>query len=137
MGNLRESRKGAIEGIFGYLAKSDGASIVTPGESAKQADLFVVVNASTVELVDIEKYIEVTVQQKPLIIWNMELDTLRSDLGESHHSQFLPGAHINHNHTILPANPTRRQNGPALYLWAKGLMADNRRFLTRISASLL
>ena len=114
MGNLRESRKGAIEGIFGYLAKSDGASIVTPGESAKQADLFIVVNASTVELVDIEKYIEVTVQQKPLIIWNMELDTLRSDLGESHHSQFLPDAlHISHYHTILPANPTQRQNGAA------------------------
>lgn len=82
MGNLRESRKGAIEGVFGYLAKKDGADIVPPGESAKKADLFIVVNASTVELVDIEKYIDVTAKEKPLIIWNMELDTLRSDLGK-------------------------------------------------------
>ena len=81
MGNLRESRKGAIEGIFGYLTKQNTADIVPPGESAKKADLFIAVNASTVELTDIEKYIEATVGDKPLIIWNMELDTLRSDLG--------------------------------------------------------
>ena len=73
MGNLRESRKGAIEGVFGYLSKKDSADIVPPGESAKKADLFIVTNASTVELVDIEKYIEVTAKTKPLIIWNMEL----------------------------------------------------------------
>ena len=82
MGNLRESRKGAIEGMFGYLTKQDTTNIVSPGESAKKADLFIAVNASTVELADIEKYIETTVQDKPLIIWNMELDTLRSDLGK-------------------------------------------------------
>lgn len=81
MGNLRESRKGAIEGMFGYLTKQDTTDIVTPGESAKRADLFIAVNASTVELTDIEKYIAETVGDKPLIIWNMELDTLRSDLG--------------------------------------------------------
>ena len=84
MGNLRESRKGAIEGLFGYLTKQDTTNIITPGEAAKKADLFIAVNASTVELTDIEKYIEATVGSKPLIIWNMELDTLRSDLGEYH-----------------------------------------------------
>lgn len=82
MGNLRESRKGAIEGMFGYLTKQDTTNIVSPGDSAKKADLFIAVNASTVELTDIERYIEATVGDKPLIIWNMELDTLRSDLGE-------------------------------------------------------
>ena len=82
MGNLRESRKGAIEGLFGYLTKQDTTDIVSPGDSAKQADLFIAVNASTVELTDIEEYIAATVRDKPLIIWNMELDTLRSDLGE-------------------------------------------------------
>lgn len=81
MGNLRESRKGAIEGFFGYLARQDTTNIVPPGESAKKANLFIVVNASTVELTDIEKYIAETVGDKPLIIWNMELDTLRADLG--------------------------------------------------------
>lgn len=68
--------------MFGYLTKQDTTNIVSPGDSAKKADLFIAVNASTVELADIEKYIEATVQNKPLIIWNMELDTLRSDLGE-------------------------------------------------------
>lgn len=67
--------------MFGYLTKQDTTNIVSPGESAKKADLFIAVNASTVELTDIEKYIEATVREKPLIIWNMELDTLRSDLG--------------------------------------------------------
>ena len=73
MGNLRESRKGAAEGLFGYLTRQDTAKIVPPGESAKKADLFIAVNASTVELTDIEKYIEATVGDKPMIIWNMEL----------------------------------------------------------------
>lgn len=84
MGNLRESRKGALEGMFGYITKNDSANIVPPGEAAKKADLFIVVNASTVELLDVEKYIAATVDAKPLIIWNMELDTLRSDLGKLH-----------------------------------------------------
>jgi hypothetical protein len=83
MGNLRESRKGAIEGLFGYLTQQSTVKIVPPGESAKKADMFIAVNASTVELTDIEKYIQETVGDKPIIIWNMELDTLRSDLGEA------------------------------------------------------
>lgn len=83
MGNLRESRKGALEGLFGYLTNNDTTKILPPGEAAKKADSFIVVNASTVELLDVEKYIAETVKEKPLIIWNMELDTLRSDLGES------------------------------------------------------
>jgi len=83
MGNLRESRKGALEGLFGYLTQQSTVKIVPPGELAKKADMYIAVNASTVELTDIERYIQETVGDKPIIIWNMELDTLRSDLGEA------------------------------------------------------
>lgn len=47
-----------------------------------QADVFIALNASTVELLDLETYCTETVGARPLVAWNLELDSLRADLGE-------------------------------------------------------
>ncbi len=52
-----------------------------PAPLNPQADIFVAVNASTVELVDLEGYSAATVGERVLLMWNLELDTLRADLG--------------------------------------------------------
>lgn len=62
----------------------------TLSQGARKADIFIVVNASTIELPDVEKYIAETVGERPLVLWNLELDTLRADLG----MPFLPSAHV-------------------------------------------
>ena len=39
------------------------------------------INASTIELADLESYVTEFVGERPVISWCMELDTLRADLG--------------------------------------------------------
>lgn len=81
MGHLKEDSKGVFSSfnIFGSVPDTDTETL---SQAARKADIFFVVNASTVELQDCERYVENTVGQRPLVLWNLELDTLRADLGE-------------------------------------------------------
>ena len=80
MGYLQESRKG----FFQFLLTADeDTSVAPPGESAKQADAFIAINATSADLPALEQYAAGPAANKPLILWNLELDTLRSDLGEA------------------------------------------------------
>lgn len=44
-------------------------------------DVFIVLNHSTIELPSMRRYVEEIVKDRPVILWNLELETLRADLG--------------------------------------------------------
>jgi hypothetical protein len=50
-------------------------------EDAAPADVHIAVNASTIELPNVRKYCENVVKDNTFILWCLELDTLRADLG--------------------------------------------------------
>eukprot|EP01023_Acetabularia_acetabulum_P038504 TRINITY_DN3692_c0_g1_i4.p2 TRINITY_DN3692_c0_g1~~TRINITY_DN3692_c0_g1_i4.p2 ORF type:complete len:371 (-),score=75.62 TRINITY_DN3692_c0_g1_i4:36-1094(-) len=80
MGHLLEAR---ATGVWGLVSKFQGDKGWSPEipEGAQSAEVFIVVNASTVELSDVRKYVDDVVQNRAFVTWNLELDTLRADLG--------------------------------------------------------
>lgn len=91
MGHLNEGRKGFMGSLSRLFGNTDNV-VASPGEAAARADLYIAVNASTIELPDIEKYVAEYVGDKPIVLWNLELDTLRADLGKSLASDLLHGS---------------------------------------------
>ena len=81
MGHLNEGNKGFLGGFSRLFGNSNNV-VADPGEAAAKADMYIAVNASTIELVDIERYVAEHVGDKPIVLWNLELDTLRADLGK-------------------------------------------------------
>ncbi len=78
LGYLRESRKGWLSSFTG-----NSPDLASPSQNALKADVYIATNASCIELTDIKKYVEETVKDRPFILWNMEVDTLRADLGQT------------------------------------------------------
>ena len=80
MGYLKEGRRSVVS-LMGLWRGESAEGAVPPAEAAARADVFLAINASSVELVDVERYCVECVRDRPLVLWNSELDTLRSDLG--------------------------------------------------------
>eukprot|EP01026_Neomeris_dumetosa_P077434 TRINITY_DN83570_c0_g1_i1.p2 TRINITY_DN83570_c0_g1~~TRINITY_DN83570_c0_g1_i1.p2 ORF type:complete len:254 (-),score=48.91 TRINITY_DN83570_c0_g1_i1:199-855(-) len=80
MGHLLEARATGVWGLVNKFQGGKGWSPEIPSE-AEEAQIYIVVNLSTVELSDLEKYANDIVKDKALVTWNLELDTLRADLG--------------------------------------------------------
>jgi len=78
MGHLKESSKGDFLNGFQSLF-SGGAPDSAPAGAA--ADVFLIANVSAVELPAVEAYVNEVVKDKVAVTWNLELDTLRGDLG--------------------------------------------------------
>jgi len=58
-----------------------GEAQIASSPDMDAADLFVVCNCSTSELPAVQKFAEAVATDRPLCLWNLELDTLRADLG--------------------------------------------------------
>ena len=81
LGHLREKQKNSFMDALAVSFSMTGETPPDSSEFAENAEVFVAVNASTVELPELERYALETVKDRKLITWNMELDNLRADLG--------------------------------------------------------
>jgi len=79
MGHLLEGKQTMFSGLAAVFA--GGEEGPDPAAGSASADIFLALNASTVELPDLEAYTENKIAARPLVCWNMELDLLRADLG--------------------------------------------------------
>ena len=79
LGHLNEAKAG--NGGFSFAALLGGSAPASK-PAADAADVFIIINATCVELPNVQQYIESNSSgSKVAVVWNLELDTLRGDLG--------------------------------------------------------
>ena len=84
LGHLMEKKPTVLAGLSSLLFFGASGNVPAPDGPAAQAaaaGIFLVLNCSTIELKDMEAYTAEEVGDRPVVAWNLELDTLRADLG--------------------------------------------------------
>jgi hypothetical protein len=83
LGHLQERSKGLFSGLSGLFGLPAAPQLEGPAEDGARADMYIAVNASTIELPDIERYTTEVAGDKAVVLWNLGVDTLRADLGKT------------------------------------------------------
>eukprot|EP00879_Flechtneria_rotunda_P021558 GHRR01022721.1.p1 GENE.GHRR01022721.1~~GHRR01022721.1.p1 ORF type:complete len:234 (+),score=58.01 GHRR01022721.1:76-777(+) len=78
LGHLKEHKQGDLLTGFQSLFAGNAPDSAAAGTAA---DLYIVTNITGVELPAFEEYVSEVAEDKPVVTWNLELDTLRGDLG--------------------------------------------------------